>query len=557
MAFAVPAKPVWQKIVMADGSVVTAMKCGDENFHYYRTDTGTLFVKDTDGSFREVDGEELTLMADKAPRRAKMNKRMAQRRAAKATTGTTVSAKKGLVIMVSFSNVDFRDKNAWTEWNDILNKVDYDEHGAPGSVHDYFLDQSNSKFNLTFDLVGPVKLPNTHYYYGDNGKQYGGLDINMGECVAEACKAIDSLVNFRDYDWDGDGEVDQVFVLYAGCGENAAGVVNDSLIWPHAYELKSYRGYEKGLTLDDVTINTYACSCELDGQEKDTNNPLSGHGVFCHEFSHCLGLPDLYDTRGYGLDMLEEWDLMSVGCYNGNSWCPPNYSAYEREFCGWQMPTLLTEPTSVKDVKPLQYGGETFRINNDAQDSTKIEYYIIENRQKAGWDKHLPGKGLLITHVYYRKLFWDQNAVNTSLNMPGVAYIPANNIRESSPNVAWPYTDPTTGAVSDSLTNYSKPAAKVFCTTVNGNKFMNKPITDIKVMNGLASFDFCMKTYDDGSSIETITTDSKAMLGRPASIYDGQGRKIASVDRFDGISTLPSGLYIIIGEDRRTIKIIK
>ncbi len=562
MAFAAPAKPAWQKIVMADGSILTVMKCGDENFHYYKTDAGKLLIKDTDGSFREVDKEELITRANKAPRRAKAGKMMAQRKAAGIQKTTIpmaadgkVAKKKGLVIMVSFSDMDFRDDNAWTEWNDILNKTGYNGNGAPGCVNDYFLAQSNGQFDLSFDLVGPVKMPKTHYYYGDNGND-GGQDIHMGECVAEACRAVNDIVDFRDYDWDGDGHVEQVFILYAGCGENASGVVPEGLIWPHSYSLRGYYEYENGLKLDNVTVDVYACACELWGHEYDTYKRLSGFGTFCHEFSHNLGLPDFYDTYGdNGLDMLEEWDVMSLGCYNNYGWCPPNYSALEREFCGWQQPTLLTEPTSVKDIKSLQNGGETFRIDNDSRDGIKNEYYLIENRQKTGWDSYLPGKGLLITHVFFRQSDWDNNSVNTVYNTPGVAFIPANNVKESSPNVAWPYTDPNTGTVNDSLTNKSKPAARVFKSTVKKNRFMNKPISDIKVIDGIASFEFCKA--DDATGIESIETDLNGVYGRPVTIYDSQGRRIAKVEKFNGISTLPSGMYIITGEDGRSMKMTK
>lgn len=566
MAFAVPAKPVWEKYVMADGSVITVKKCGDEHFHYYKTTTGILLIKGDDGKLHKVDADDLADLADNAPRRAALSKMLARRKGGKTftrgegqlmeDTDTIVTNKKSLVILVGFSDVDFSSNNAWTEWNDILNKVGYNKHGAPGSVHDYFLDQSNGQFNLTFDVVGPIKMPKTHYYYGDNGKLRDDIDINMAECVAEACKTVDDLVDFRDYDWNNDGEVEQVFILYAGCGENAAGVVNDSLIWPHAYTLEEYPDYKNGITLDGVTINTYACSCELDGNENDKQKVLAGLGVFCHEFSHCLGLPDLYDTRGYGLDMLEDWDILSSGNYNMGGWCPPNYSAYEREFCGWQSPIVLNTSTAVVNMKALSNGGESYKIINDCIDDTRTEYYLIENRQKTGWDKSLPGHGVLITHIYYRKLYWDNNTVNTSSTYPGVSFIPANNVMKYSADVAWPYINPNTGAVSDSLTDTSKPAAKVFTLNTSGTKLMGKPITKIKVVNGIASFDFGRPNNNGSSAIGAINNE-ETLFGRPATIYNLQGKKVAHTNAYSGIDGLPSGLYIVRGADGRSLKVIR
>ncbi len=568
LAFAVPAKPVWQTVTLADGTTVRMMKCGDENFSYFKTDGGQFLLREADGTYRAAEQSEVETLRTNAPRRQKHAANNAARRISakgitqKATTRTITDGteKRGLVIMVSFSDQDFLDANAWQTWNDILNKDGYNENGAEGSVHNYFKDQSRGQFNLKFDLLGPVKLPKSHYYYGDNGTAYGGLDIHMAECVSEACKAIDDKVDFTRYDWDGNGEVDQVFILYAGCGEHSTLNADTRLIWPHEFWLSAYDGYEDGITLDGVKIDTYACGSELDCAEDATNKKLSGLGTFCHEFSHCLGLPDMYDTSAYGsgLDMLEDWDLLSMGCYNLDGWCPPNYSAYEREFCGWQLPTLLTEPTSVTGLKSLGEGGESYRINNDAQDTTKTEYYIIENRQQTGWDKTLPGHGVLITHIYYRKLYWDNNAVNTSYNYPGVAFIPANNVKLSSANVTYPYTNPETGLVNDSLTDNSKPAAKVFNKNTNGTKFMGKPITKIKVTDGIASFDFCKTDNNEDTAIETVVTDrSAALYGQPVTIYDALGRKVTSTEAYKGINDLPAGLYIIKGEDGHSQKVIR
>ncbi len=566
LAFAVPAKPVWQTVTLADGTTVRVMKCGDENFSFFKTDNGQFLLREADGTYRAAEQSEVETLRSNAPRRQTHAAKNAARRisakgiAQKAATRAINDGKekRGLVIMVSFSDQDFLDANAWQTWNDILNKDGYKENGAEGSVHNYFKDQSRGQFNLKFDLIGPIQLPKSHYYYGDNGTQYGGLDIHMAECVTEACKAIDDKVDFTTYDWDGDGEADQVFILYAGCGEHSTLEADERLIWPHEFFISEYAGYEEGITLDGVKIDTYACGSELDCAEDDPDKKLSGLGTFCHEFSHCLGLPDLYDTRGYGLDMLEDWDLLSLGCYNLEGWCPPNYSAYEREFCGWQQPTLLTEPTSVTNMKALSEGGESYRINNDAQDTTKVEYYMIENRQKTGWDKSLPGHGVLITHIYYRKLYWDNNAVNSNYNYPGVAFIPANNIKQYSADVAWPYTDPETGLVNDSLTDNSKPAAKVFNKSINGTKFMGKPLTKIKVTDGIASFNFCKADTNVDNAIEAAVADRNAALyGQPATIYDAMGRKVASTEAFNGIDNLPSGLYIIKGEDGRSLKVIR
>lgn len=125
--------------------------------------------------------------------------------------------------------------------------------------------------------------------------------------IIEACQLVDDKVNFKDYDWDGDGEVDQVFVIYAGYGEHAGAPSNT--IWPHESSLGN-----RSIMLDGVRINTYACSSELNG---NSGQVMAGIGTPCHEFSHCLGFPDLYDTDYSGAFGMSYWDVMNSGSHSG------------------------------------------------------------------------------------------------------------------------------------------------------------------------------------------------------------------------------------------------
>lgn len=225
------------------------------------------------------------------------------------------------------------------------------------------------QFELNFDVVGICPLQNATAYYGANSTD--GEDLRAGAMVAEACLwAKQQGVDFSKYDWDNDGEVEQVFVLYAGKGEANGGVA--STIWPHMYAL-SLSDYGKVLQFDGVKVDTYACSCELNGLNK-----LDGIGTFCHEFSHCLDLPDLYDTsytRWFGLG---GFDLMDSGSYNGDGKWPAGYSAYEKASCGWITLHDLTdieEETKVADVMAMSLGGDAYIIRNKAHED---ECYIIE-----------------------------------------------------------------------------------------------------------------------------------------------------------------------------------
>ena len=330
--------------------------------------------------------------------------------------------KKGLIILVEFPDVSFKSEDPLQTWSDIANQEGYADNGAPGSVSDYFYNQSYGQFQLKFDVVGPFEAQHEYAYYGQNkdwGTPTGWFDQNVGELVEEACLAASPQVRFADYDWNEDGEVDQVFLLYAGHGENDYWYKDSTVIWPHAATLSfDWEGYENGLLLQGVRINTYACSNEI-----NRSNHLAGMGAFCHEFSHCLGLPDLYDTKR-GTSIVGTYDLMDQGCYNNNSWCPVGYSSYERYACGWLTPDEIDDPLSVVAgtnpddeltrvsllhfLRPLTAYPDVciYRESPDAND------YLIENRQKESWDTYIPRAGLLAWHIDYNEQAWYENTVN-------------------------------------------------------------------------------------------------------------------------------------------------
>jgi len=331
---AVPAKRIQRTLTLADGTTVEAVFTGDEFNHYWLADDGTQYVHQGDGIFVERSQTQQARALGKAMR---VNQRRVSRRRASYT-----GEKKGLVILMSFKDKSFSSTK--DDWEAAINEKGYSRNGAPGSVADYFYDQSSGQFQLSFDVLGPYEAAHNYSYYGQN--DIYGDDINVGELVVEACEAVKGQVNFSDYDWDGDGYVDQVFILYAGYGENTTGV-DDDAIWPHEYYLQYYDDYwDTGYQIENgIWINTYACSCELSGNR---GKALDGIGTICHEFSHCLGLPDFYSSSSSNTSHTAwDWDLLDYGSYNDDGWCPPNFNAYERYFCGWLDPIELTQPQTV------------------------------------------------------------------------------------------------------------------------------------------------------------------------------------------------------------------
>ncbi|MBR1768255.1 MAG: M6 family metalloprotease domain-containing protein [Prevotella sp.] len=333
--------------------------------------------------------------------------------------------KKGLIILVEFADVHFATDNPLQTWSDIANKQGYSENEAIGSVSDYFYDQSYGKFRLTFDVVGPVVAAHNHEYYGENkdwGPPTGWFDKNVGELVEEACKGVADKVNFADYDWDNDGEVDQVFLLYAGRGENDYGRKDSTVIWPHMASLILDWDYKDGVVIQGKRINIYACSNEI--WSNSLHPHLAGIGTFCHEFSHCLGLPDLYNTEE-GNSVLGDYDLMDYGSYLGEGWCPVGYSSYERYVCGWLTPEPTDDPAAISGLSPLHTSPDVriYRTSADAND-----YYLIENRKKESWDRYFPKAGLMAWHIDYDKEVWMNNEVNNDPNHLRVERMTVGNI---------------------------------------------------------------------------------------------------------------------------------
>lgn len=501
-ATAIPAKRgIWNTLKLADGKEVKAQLMGDEHLHYWMTDDGDKYVADGD-IFVPADMERMT--ANALSRRAKVNAagKSRMRKVAMGERTHYTGKKKGLVILVEFKSTAFKPANNLAKYKRLLNEEGYSEGNFRGSVTDYFKAQSNGLFEIDFDVVGPYKLSYNYSYYGQN--DYNGDDQHPDEMVVEAIKAADSEVNFKDYDWDGDGQVDQVFIVYAGKGEADGG--SSATVWPHMYQLSETN---MQTSLDGVLIDTYACANEI-----DASNNIEGIGCFCHEFSHCLGYPDLYDTVGGNWGM-GSWDLMCAGNYNGGTFCPAGYSAYEKWMAGWLEPIELSDKDmDVKGLKPMSQHGDAYIIYNDAKED---EYLLIENRQRTNWDAELPGRGLMITRVDFDADIWEFNIPNSILtaSSPYVMYYdyPTNDHQRltifHADNTSSTYNESTDlypYGSKDSLTNTSTPKAMFYNNTSSGSKMLNKGITKIR-QNSDGTMDFHFRSTATESGQQTTPVD--------------------------------------------------
>lgn len=415
------------------------------------------------------------------------------------------------VVLVSFSDLDFSSEDAADRYNRIFNEVGYNEGKGPGCVADYFLEQSEGWFHPRFDIHGPVKV----------GATCKGNNEHGDDVFREAVRiAGDSLkVDFSPYDWDGNGFAEHVIFIYAGYGGNETANVANGCIWPNTSSFAT-------VIVGNVKVAYYSGSAEM-----WSNNKLCGIGTVCHEYSHALGLPDLYPTNdGDEYSVVDEWDLMDGGNFVAAGWCPPNYSIHEKMLLGWAEPEELTAPVAISEMAPVNLGGKAYMVRTE----DNAEFFLLENRQWNGWDLLTPGHGLVITRVHYDKAVWNANTVNVRPNHHRYELIHADNMDYDDWDAAigdgshrvnghsrilsgspYPFTSDE-GLVNDSLTDTSVPAAVTF----SGKGLLSKPITNIAETDGLISFSF-MGGVPSGIA-DGVTSDSM-----PKGSYDLLGRKTA------------------------------
>lgn len=566
-----PAKGVRKTVTQPDGARLSLTLTGDERLHYYLTSDGYP-VLEKDGAYYyatpTADNVALTqTLAHEAADRTAGEKQLlesketvalklkAARKAAFQSfpmrvgtpTPNLTGTKRGLVILMAFKDQAFVTANPKQAIERMCNETGYNLNGALGSVNDYFKDQSNGVFDLQFDVVGPYTASQEMSYYGNNGAS--GKDVNVQLFVREAITLVDDDVDFTKYDWDNDGYVDQVYIVYAGYAESAG--APSGTIWPHESVLQPAR------KKDGVRIKTYACGSELTGT---SGTVLDGISTMCHEFSHCLGLPDLYDTNtsassNYGMN---QWSLMASGTQNASGNIPPSFTGYEKAFCGWAEPKVLSEACKVTGLKPIADGGDCYKIVNPGNSN---EYYLLENRNgSTGWDQGLAADsegdavgGLLIYHVTYDATAWSDNVVNaSSRTIQRLVPIPADGdlynyfstdggyhtLPDGLAGDLYGYVLPS-GAVNRILSDDTTPAAALNTANSDGTNLMHCKVNDIQVASdGSLSFVFNDGTteYSDLTGIETVAVGSAT--------GDGVFYNLQGVSFGKDATLLPKGIYI-------------
>ena len=502
-AWSVPAQPVQKTVRGADGATLTIVLCGDENCHFYTTLDGVPVMPDETNDCWVLAPQLLDSLSTTWNKRLRTrNVRRATSAAAKRrkASASSITQKKGLVILVDFTDQRMKSTSTPTKFNQMFNLKGYSADNHRGSVHDYFYDQSYGALDLTFDIVGPVTASEELAYYGKN---QNGDDMHAAQLAIEACQLADEAYDliWSDYDWDGDGEIEQVVIIYAGYGEQ--GGAPSYTIWPHEWTLEDAQSYNDGngpITLGGCTINTYAMTCELSGASGST---LMGIGTACHEFCHCLGLPDFYSTSYIKNFCMGAWDLLSHGQYNGpggHGECPPPFTAYERWFCGWLEPQQLQGHQTITDMPDLQDKPVAYLIRNEAYPT---EYFLLENRQATRWGTYVKNysdmHGLLVSHVDEDEEAWKNNTVNDIASHPRMTIIPANNTYGSWTGTLYSVSamlyrgQPFPGAEDiTTLDSLSHPqyGGTLYHPNIHGTTALPFALTDIAETDGLLSFHF-------------------------------------------------------------------
>ena len=567
------------QVRQADGSVITVILRGDEHINWYTTLDGVLLVQGADNNYyigkveksgnliatKQLAHEALTrsqaernLIAkqDKEKFFAYVNKIAEESENAydnsPLTRGPIVDSgyggvpyfphtgsPKALVILAEFQDVPFTIQDTKKIFTNYLTNeghfsdTRYGQNLNNKGVRGYFKDCSYGQFTPVFDVIGPVKLPKPQAVYGE------GIHDRMDLLLPDVCEAVDDSVNFADYDANNDGMVDLVYVIYAGYSANYSGN-KETDIWPKSSIVNISNTY------DGKSIHRYGVSNELAGDENKTKGKekINGIGLFCHEFSHTLGLPDIYAYRTPAENQdnqgMEFWDIMDGGTEVRNGRVPASYLAWEREVMGWMKIDELKNDSSIEKLKSIDNGGKAYKIVNP---NNSNEYIVLQSIQKGpwyqGWTKDNYAKGLLAYRVSYP--FNKVNVFDFPNNVKGkprVIPIPADGKILAAKN-ATSYLEYVNQHNGD-LYPYNRIDYISGFKMFNGS-ILEKSIVNIKENDGgdsnnnYVNFEFKNGLVPTGilslSIVERSTSDNR--------IYTLDGRYVGT-----DASILPHGIYI-------------
>lgn len=331
---------------------------------------------------------------------------------------TSISGNQNMLAIL----VDFSDKIAQVSATKFDTLIYVDQ---TGTVTNYYKEVSyNTLTIVTVNLpsaLGWKRAPQTLAYYANNQNGLGSYPQNAQKLVEDAVDLVDAQVNFSLYDNDADGYVDGLIVIHAGRGAELTGSNND--IWSHMWAISPR-------LRDGVYIYTYSMEPEYWINPGDMTC-----GVYCHELGHIFGLPDLYDTD-YSSEGVGKWSLMAAGSWNGTlGGTPAHLDAWSKIELGFVTPIIQSTNQTDVSLPQVETNATVYRLWTSG--TVGNEYFLIENRQKTGYDSALPAAGLLIWHID------DSRSNNNSEWWPGcgwsahykVALVQADDLWELEKNI--------------------------------------------------------------------------------------------------------------------------
>lgn len=449
------------------------------------------------------------------------------------------------VVLVNFQDVKFKINKPKEAFEQLFNSDTQEDLGNGnylnyGSVAKYFRDMSNGEFTPKFKVYGPVTVDKPETSYGGTHED-DNKDEDPRQLVKDALKLVEDQVTEDDIkSFCSDGTtIDCVYIVYAGLGQNDGG--DGTTVWANCWTTD-------GATLGGKKVRWYTMSGELSPVKiKDSTIPVvNGLGVICHEFSHSLGLPDMYptETSAY-LDNqeMEYWDLMDGGEYTHAGFCPTAYTAFEKEQMGWQVDIKpLDSDASVTMTTSTEQGGTAYKIVNP---DNQNEYLMLECIQRKGWNQHLFGNGLLVYHVCLpSETLYSGTRLNNAPGYPGMAVVPADGACLSS-YIKANENDYVNSLIGDlfgqnvtELSDTNKQPNFCWYNAAKTEKLStNKAIKNVKYDNGVLTFDY---VNDVASGILPVWGDKQATDGR---VYSINGAYLG-----DDITKLPHGIYIVNGQ---------
>ena len=453
------------------------------------------------------------------------------------------------VVLVNFQDVKFKINEPKKAFDQLFNSdkqadLGNGNHFNYGSVAKYFRDMSNGEFTPKFKVYGPVTVDKPETDYGGK-REKDNNDENPWQLVEDALKLVEDQVTGDDIkSFCSDGKtIDCVYIVYAGLGQNDGG--DGTTVWANC-------STTRGKTLGGKEVRWYTMSSELSPEIKDKNGTIikpegvNGLGVICHEFSHSLGLPDMYPTETSAYlnnQEMEYWDLMDGGEYTYNGFRPTAYTAFEKEQMGWPVDIKkLDSDASVTMTTSTEQGGTAYKIVNPQNDK---EYLMLEYIQRKGWNKHLFGNGLLVYHVCLpSETLYSGTHLNNAPGFPGMAVVPADGaclssyIKANEDDYINSHKGDLFGQNVTELSDTNKQPNFCWYNTAKTEKLnTNKAIKNIKYDNGVLTFDY---VNDVASGILPVWGDKQATDGR---VYSINGAYLG-----DDITKLPHGIYIVNGQ---------